>query len=162
VAHIGPVRIVVADPTSVQAARALTDYLQEIQGVAGITGVALSDALADAADYRPPSGVFLLALGDEGVVIGCAGLRGLSDGTGEVKRMWVATPARGHGVGGQLLAAVEEQARRLGYSRLLLDTNGALTAAMRLYAQNGYAAIERYNDNPDATHFFGKDLGRAQ
>lgn len=130
--------------------------------MAGISAVTPADVLTDAADYREPSGVFLLALDAAGAVVGCAGLRGLSPGTGEVKRMWVAAPARGRGVGAQLLAAVEDRAGHLGYTRLLLDTNGALTAAMGLYAHNGYSPIERYNDNPDATHFFGKELGRPE
>lgn len=46
----------------------------------------------------------------------------------------------------------------LGYARIVLDTNGALTAALRFYDRHGYRPIERYNDNPDATHFFAKDL----
>ncbi len=50
----------------------------------------------------------------------------------------------------------------MAFARLLLDTNGALTAALRFYAGRGYEPIPRYNDNPDATHFFAKDLGSTQ
>jgi hypothetical protein len=39
-----------------------------------------------------------------------------------------------------------------------LDTNGALTEAIALYARSGYAEIERYNDNPYAQRFFEKPL----
>ena len=41
---------------------------------------------------------------------------------------------------------------------MLLDTNAVLIEARALYAKHGFEAIEPYNDNPDATHFFCKTL----
>jgi GNAT superfamily N-acetyltransferase len=72
--------------------------------------------------------------------------------------MWVSPAVRGRGVGATLLAEVEARATELGYARVVLDTNGALTPAMRLYRTHGYTPIERYSDNADATHFFAKQL----
>ena len=40
----------------------------------------------------------------------------------------------------------------------MLDTNATLEAAQSLYRTSGYDEIEPYNDNPNATHWFGKSL----
>jgi hypothetical protein len=42
---------------------------------------------------------------------------------------------------------------------VVLDTNETLTEAISMYERAGYRPIERYNDNPDAQHWFAKDLG---
>jgi hypothetical protein len=52
-------------------------------------------------------------------------------------------------------------ARRLGHDTVRLDTREVLTEAIALYERGGYAWIERYNDNPHATHFFAKRLTSA-
>jgi len=41
---------------------------------------------------------------------------------------------------------------------LRLDTNSALNEAQALYRKLGFAAIERFNDNPYAHHWFAKRL----
>ncbi|WAC66274.1 hypothetical protein OVA14_00250 [Agrococcus sp. SL85] len=48
---------------------------------------------------------------------------------------------------------------RLGADEVVLDTNRSLEAANGLYASRGYAAIEPYNDNPNATSWFRKPVG---
>jgi hypothetical protein len=58
----------------------------------------------------------------------------------------------------RLLAEVEAVAADMGYVRVCLDTNAVLTEAITLYLSSGYQAIERYNDNPYAAHWFAKDL----
>jgi GNAT superfamily N-acetyltransferase len=69
------------------------------------------------------------------------------------------TRAAWAGLGSQLLGALEATSLELGHERVRLDTNGALREAVGLYAARGYRSIDRYNDNPDATHFFEKQLG---
>ena len=63
------------------------------------------------------------------------------------------------GLAVELLDETEQRAAALWLFADRVDTNGgALTAALRFYARHGYRSIRRYNDNPDATHFFAKDL----
>lgn len=109
------------------------------------------------ATFGPPSGRFLLATLD-GEVVGCGGVQFLDATTAEIKRMWVSDAARGQGLGRRLLAQLEDAAVAAGRRRIVLDTNGVLDEALGLYRSSGYVAIDRYNDNPYATHFFAKDL----
>jgi GNAT superfamily N-acetyltransferase len=61
--------------------------------------------------------------------------------------------ARGHGLGGRLVAACVDFARGAGYARLRLWTNHPLAAARRVYLAHGFAltAQERHRS-------FGVDL----
>lgn len=90
---------------------------------------------------------------------GCIGLRPLTDEDGEIKRLYVAPAARGHGVGRLLIERVIDAGRRAGYRRLLLDTLPSMSAAVGLYRSLGFAPIAPYcfNPVPDAL-FLALDL----
>lgn len=90
--------------------------------------------------------------------VGCGTLRSLEPGVGEIKRLWVTDRARGQGVAGKLMQALELKALGEGIQTLRLDTNKALTEAHALYRKLGYREIQRYNDNPYAHHWFEKNL----
>lgn len=88
--------------------------------------------------------VFLVARDADGTAIGCGGLRLLEPGSGEIKRMYVAPSSRGTGVATALLRALEDHARRLGLTRLLLETGTGQPDAIRFYQREGYEPIEAY------------------
>ena len=70
----------------------------------------------------------------------------------EVAKLLVHTGARRQGIARALMAAVEEEARRLGRSLLVPDT--ATDAAERLYASLGYSTVgvvPGYAADPDGT-----------
>jgi len=90
--------------------------------------------------------------------IGCGALRVLGKRVGEIKRMWLHPDARGLGLGTRLLAALESAGRHTGHREIRLDTNECLHEAIALYEAAGYRRVARYNDNPDATHFYAKSL----
>lgn len=92
--------------------------------------------------------------------VGCGALRQIAPGVGEIKRMWLHPDARALGLGSRLLAALESAARAAGDHEVRLDTNERLTEAIALYAHAGYRRVRRYNDNPDATHFYAKRFRR--
>lgn len=117
----------------------------------------LPSAEEASATFGPPHGLFLVATVD-GETVGCGGVQFLDDTTAEIKRMWVGASARGSGLGRRLLAHLEDAARDAGRRRVVLDTNGVLDEALALYRSSGYLAVDRYNDNPYATHFFAKDV----
>jgi len=149
------VRFEPADPASPAAVDVVGRYFVEIGRRFGFdpSGVTERDALL----LVPPTGVFVVALSD-GEPVACGGLLALAPRVGELKRMWVHDEWRGAGLGSRLLRHLEDQARELGHDTVRLDTNAALPEAIGMYQRAGYRAIDRYNDNPWATHFFEKRL----
>jgi GNAT superfamily N-acetyltransferase len=99
--------------------------------------------------YAPPKGELLLARGADGAALGCVGLRPLEDaGTCEMKRLYVTPEGRGLGLGKALAERVVEEARRIGYRQMLLDTLPSLATAVALYDRMGFARIPAYYDTP--------------
>jgi GNAT superfamily N-acetyltransferase len=113
----------------------------------------------DPQEFAPPQGAFLVLTADDEPVA-CAGLRRHDDHQVEVKRMFVRGPFRGRGLSRRLLTFVEDEARRLGYSRILLETGSAQPEAVGLYRTSGYQPIPGfgyYADQP-GNLCFAKDL----
>ncbi len=97
--------------------------------------------------YGPPGGALFLGLSGP-LPIGCAALRRLRRGVGEIKRVYVRPGFRGSGVGERLTRAALDAAGRLGYSRALLDTLPTMTAAIQLYRKMGFSPAEKYWAHP--------------
>ena len=112
---------------------------------------------ADDDELRPPRGAFLMASVD-GEPVACGALKEISRGVGSLKRMWVAGSMRGLGFGRRMLGALEDQARELGFTTLRLETNRALTEAISLYRNSGYAEVAAFNADPYANHWFEKHI----
>ncbi len=144
-----------ADPASPVARDVVGRYFTEIGRRFGFDPSGETEK--DTRVLVPPFGVFVVALSG-GEPVACGGLTAIAPGTGELKRMWVHEDWRGAGLGSRLLRHLEDQARTLGHRIVRLDTNAALIEAIGMYQRAGYQAIERYNDNPWATHFFEKPL----
>ncbi|MDY0909229.1 GNAT family N-acetyltransferase [Microbacterium sp. CFBP9034] len=112
--------------------------------------------------FTPPAGVFLVVDDDTGRPVGCGGIRLIDDGPHgtryEVKHLYLRPETRGRGWGRLLIEGLEERARELGARELVLDTHHSLEAAGMLYARSGFVAIEPYNDNPNASRWYGKVL----
>ncbi|MES2253872.1 MAG: GNAT family N-acetyltransferase [Pseudomonadota bacterium] len=99
--------------------------------------------------YAPPKGELLLARSPDGAALGCVGLRPLpSDGDCEMKRLYVTPEGRGLGLGKALAERVIDEARRIGYRRMLLDTLPSLATAVALYDRMGFVRIPAYYETP--------------
>lgn len=101
--------------------------------------------------YGSPKGALLLAKVD-GIYVGTVGLRESGPGVAEMKRMFVLPEYQGRGVGYLLSEAFIEQAAKMGYSSIRLDSIPELDKALRLYQRLGFKEIEayRFNPHPDA------------
>jgi GNAT superfamily N-acetyltransferase len=99
----------------------------------------------DEAEVSPGRGVFLIAHLD-GEKIGCGAVRMLDAVTAELKRMYVAPPARGRGAGRRILEALEAEARALGATRLVLETGVRQREALSLYERAGFTRIPPFGE----------------
>ena len=151
------VPLTVDDPRS-QAL--LTEYFQ-MRGEAFPRGETYRPVFPTASVFTPPAGVFVVAV-DDGADVGCGGIRRIEDGPAgvryEVKHLYLRPETRGRGWGRLLLEDLERRAREWGAAELVLDTHHTLAAAGGLYARSGFEAIAPYNDNPNATRWYGKRL----
>ena len=102
-------------------------------------------------EYAVPSGRLLLAFID-GALAGCGGFRALADcdyaNACEMKRLFVRPAFRRFGLGRVLAEALLDEARRAGYSAMLLDTLDEMESARELYASLGFEEVPPYYFNP--------------
>ena len=75
-------------------------------------------------------------------IVGCAGLYPLSAQRAELCKMYLEKPARGQGLGRQLLDEMLAAARRGGFAEVWLETNSVLTEAMALYRRYGFRPVD--------------------
>ena len=92
---------------------------------------------------------------------GCVGIRPVpeSEGTCEMKRLYVDPEARGKGVGRALALEAIKAARSIGYRRLLLDTLPSMRMAVKLYRELGFTEAPAYYQTPvEGTMFLSLNL----
>ncbi len=82
-------------------------------------------------------GAFLLLLEDGRTVAGGAYKR-VDEATAEVKRVWTAPTDRRRGLSRTVMATLESEAVRVGYSRIELTTGARQPEAHALYLALGY------------------------
>lgn len=97
--------------------------------------------------HARPKGIILLAT-LEGNPAGCAMTHPLDPQSSEIKRLFVAPHARGHGIARALVTSLMMQARDDGFTRVLLDTSVNLGPARALYAGMGFSERGPYQDIP--------------
>lgn len=109
------------------------DFQKELDGLPG--------------DYAPPEGCLLLAR-EGSQFIGCVALRKIDSKTCEMKRLYVRPDFRGKGIGRALSQRIIDEARRIGYNRMRLDTIPSMKQANALYRTFGFKKIKPYRYNP--------------
>ena len=151
------VTIAIEDPDSADATRCIQAYFAELNQLFDHGYDPSRAVTVTSDDLRAPHGAFLIARLD-GEAVGCAGVKLVPGEPAFFKRMWVSPAARGHGIGGALLTALEDTARAAGATAVRFDTNSALAAATALYRRRGYVEVPDFNGEPHADLWFAKEL----
>lgn len=99
--------------------------------------------------FTAPEGAFVLLLRNGEAIAGGAFMRHTDPGTVEFKRIWASSRHRRQGLARRVLAELEAQAVRLGYTRVYLGTGPRQPEAIALYRTNGYTLL--------SAHDFGED-----
>jgi GNAT superfamily N-acetyltransferase len=115
--------------------------------------------------YAQRDGGFWVARDATGL-LGMFGLERAGPDAAELRRMYVAAPARHTGLGRRLLAEAERIARERGFSRMVLSTSELQQPAIELYRRADYRLIKEETGD-ESTHktvgglrrfYFEKDL----
>ena len=95
--------------------------------------------------YGLPEGRLYLVYCDEELA-GCIGLRKIDNQNCEMKRLYVRPKFR----------KIIDDAKKIGYSHMLLDTLPFLKSAIHMYKKYGFYEIDSYNDSPMDTSIYMK------
>jgi GNAT superfamily N-acetyltransferase len=98
--------------------------------------------------YSMPDGSLLLAFYNDQPA-GCVALKKLDESSCEMKRMFVYPEFHGKGIGYALAKAIIDEAKKIGYSTMKLDTSVRQIEAQKLYQGFGFKNIEAYYELPD-------------
>jgi GNAT superfamily N-acetyltransferase len=140
------------------AARALfADYMALVRERAGRDLRGAEHIFATPEAFNGPGSAWLVVY-EDGRPVACGGLRPLAPGTGEIKRMFVATAARRRGHARRLLAELETIAREAGQARIRLLTTELLPEALDLYRSTGYTVVSSQMEDGHTDYWMEKAL----
>ena len=97
--------------------------------------------------YGLPKGRLYLAT-VEGEVAGCIALKYVDEKTCELKRLYVKPEFRGNKIAEALVDQIIDDAKKIGYKKIQLDTLPFLKSAIHLYERYGFYEILPYNNSP--------------
>jgi putative acetyltransferase len=140
------------DPAGVELVRRLDAYLSTLYAP-------VDQHLLTVEQLAEP-GMRFLVVRRAGEAVACGALAPRT-GYMEIKRMWVEPSARGLGLGKAILARLEEEATRLGFVELRLETGVHNAEAIALYESQGYVTIPRFGEyeNSPLSLCYAKRIG---
>ncbi len=154
---IATIEIRPVDPDGADARSCVRAYFAELDRRSESGFDATAGISAEPHEVTPPAGLFLVAY-LRGEPVGCGAVKHHPGEASEIKRMWVAEPARGLGIARRLLAELEKEAVASGAGTAHLETNETLVEAIALYRSAGYVEVPAFNEEPFAHHWFEKRL----
>ncbi|GLW20070.1 GNAT family N-acetyltransferase [Microbispora triticiradicis] len=145
-------RIVEDDLSGPEIAEFLEEHLREMRS---ITPPESKHAL-DLDGLRRPEVTFWSVM-DGGTVVGCGAIKRLDDSHAELKSMRTAAARKRAGIASLLLRHILAEARRMGFTRLSLETGAEehFLPARKLYEKFGFTYCEPFGDyRPDPLSVF--------
>lgn len=103
---------------------------------------------------------YVIVAYDGDIPVGCGALKEYSAAAIEIKRMFVPSEKRGHGIASNVLRELEKWALELSYTKCILETGKKQPEAIALYKKSGYTLIPNYGQykNIKNSVCFEKDL----
>ena len=108
--------------------------------------------------YESAGGAFWVAIGDDGSLLGTAGLYPVEDGAFELRKMYLSPRARGLGLGQRLLEECTRWAEGRQARRIVLDTIEEMTTAINFYEANGFRRDDNQKRAARCSRGYVKDL----
>jgi len=141
--------IVVDDLSGPQIAAFLEEHIQEMRS---ITPLESKHAL-DLDGLRRPEITFWSVM-DADTLVGCGAIKRLDAGHAEVKSMRTSSARKRSGIASLLLEHIVTEARRMGFTRLSLETGSAefFLPARKLYEKFGFDYCEPFADYRPGPH----------
>ncbi len=94
-------------------------------------------------------------------IIGTVAVRRMNDKDCELKSLYLLEKYHGMGLGRKLLETAIENARKLGYKKMYLDSLSTSKRAVKLYRAAGFKDTEKYNDSIFSDVFMVLELRRG-
>lgn len=100
------------------------------------------------------SGEIFLVMKKENKIIGCAGLKRLSDKEALIKRFYIAKGFRRKGLGSLMIEKIKGFAKKQGYKVIFLDVHHKNERGQKFYEQHGFLVCEPsvYENWPESGH----------
>ena len=101
---------------------------------------------------------------EDGKPAGCGAWKKIDEGTFEVKRIYIAPEFRRKGVASAVIAALEQDAAKHGFTKAILETARTTEDSAALYTKLGYRVIPYYGSPAGAENClcFEKNLGGSE
>jgi putative acetyltransferase len=137
------VRIVIDDLSGPEIADFLAAHVEEMRSVSPPE----SKHALDLGGLRRPEVTFWSVM-DGDVLVGCGALKALDPSHAEIKSMRTAPEYQNRGVASGLLQHIFGEAKKLGFSRLSLETGSAafFAPARKIYEKAGFEYCEPFAD----------------
>lgn len=143
-------RIIETQPNTQDAINLMEELSNSLEFITGDSG----ENSFNSNDVSVPRSLFVVAYNEDGEAIGCGAIRPINEAIAEVKRMFAKTKAIG--VGSEIFQHLENEAQKLGYSALWLETRLINKKAVSFYEKRGYHRISNYGkyvNRPEAICF---------
>lgn len=118
-----------------------------------------SDGKNSFSDWQTDNSKYVFVIAEiNNEIVGCGAIRPIEENIGEVKRMYSKIPRKK--IGQTILTFLENTAKTIGYTNLVLETRIKNQEATQFYQKQGYKVIPNYGkyaDRPEAI-CFGKSL----
>ncbi len=121
-----------------------------------------SDLIDIEATYFQNGGIFKIVEDNYNHLLGTFALSPVDENTCKLRKMYLAPPARGIGLGRQMLERAIDDAQKSGFKTMILETMPIMKDAIRLYTRRGFKLIKKQPESPRCELVFALALAEDE